>query len=61
MISGLLIHSDTPRYIIKRNNLVAATKALARIRRLPETDAAITEKLAEIQANHEYELSLGKV
>jgi len=46
--------------MIKRNNLAAATKALARIRRLPEADPAVTEELAEIQANHEYELSLGK-
>ncbi|KAH8757052.1 general substrate transporter [Hyaloscypha finlandica] len=60
LISGMLILPDTPRYMIKRNNLAAATKALARIRRLPEADPAVTEELAEIQANHEYELSLGK-
>ncbi|KFZ25262.1 hypothetical protein V502_00254 [Pseudogymnoascus sp. VKM F-4520 (FW-2644)] len=60
LIGGMLILPDTPRYMIKRNNLSAATKALAKIRRLPETDPAITEELAEIKANHEYELSLGK-
>ena len=60
LITGMVILPDTPRYMIKRNNLAGATKALAIIRRLPETDPAIIEELAEIQANHEYELSLGK-
>jgi SP family sugar:H+ symporter-like MFS transporter len=60
LISGMLVLPDTPRYMIKRNNLAAATKALARIRRLPETDPAVMEELAEIQANHDYEMSLGK-
>lgn len=52
---------DTPRYYIRKGNLPAATKALARIRRLDETHAAVAEEIAEIKANHEYELSLGKV
>lgn len=60
LISGLTILPETPRYLIKRDNLPAATKALARIRLLPETDPAIIEEITEIQANHEYELSLGK-
>jgi hypothetical protein len=55
----MLILPETPRYHIKRNNLSAATKALARIRRLDEDDSAVAEELAEIQANHEYEQSLG--
>ena len=59
MIGGMLVLPETPRYMIKKNNLPAATKALARIRRLPETDLAVIDELAEIQANHEYELSLG--
>ncbi|PMD41839.1 high-affinity glucose transporter [Hyaloscypha variabilis F] len=60
LIVGMLILPETPRYMIKKNNLAGATKALAKIRRLPETDPAVIEELAEIQANHEYELSLGK-
>jgi hypothetical protein len=56
----MLILPETRRYMIKRNNLPDATQALAKIRRLPETDPAISEELAEIQANYEYELSLGK-
>jgi SP family sugar:H+ symporter-like MFS transporter len=60
LITGMLVLPDTPRYMIKRNNLAGATKALAKIRRLAETDPAVVEELAEIQANHEYELSLGR-
>ncbi|KFY24114.1 hypothetical protein V493_05438 [Pseudogymnoascus sp. VKM F-4281 (FW-2241)] len=60
LVGGMLVLPETPRYLIKRDNLPAATKALAKIRRLKEDDAAIIEELAEIQANHEYEQSLGK-
>ncbi|KIM95323.1 hypothetical protein OIDMADRAFT_106418 [Oidiodendron maius Zn] len=60
LIGGLLILPETPRYYIRRDNLPAATKALARIRRLDENNTAIVEELAEIQANHIYEQSLGK-
>ncbi|CZR69217.1 probable monosaccharide transporter [Phialocephala subalpina] len=60
LIGGMIILPETPRYHIKRNNLGAATKALARIRRLDQSHAAIVEELAEIQANHEYEQSLGE-
>ncbi|KAJ5102473.1 hypothetical protein N7532_003002 [Penicillium argentinense] len=38
----------------------AAAKALARLRRLDINDPAIIEELSEIQANHEYEMRLGK-
>ncbi|KAH6653360.1 general substrate transporter [Truncatella angustata] len=61
LIVGLLILPETPRYHIKNSNLKAAAKALARIRRLDESHIAITEEIAEIQANHEYELTLGAV
>jgi SP family sugar:H+ symporter-like MFS transporter len=60
LITGMLILPETPRYYIKKNNILAATKALARIRRLPEDNPAVIEELAEIEANHEYEQSLGK-
>jgi SP family sugar:H+ symporter-like MFS transporter len=52
LIAGMLVLPDTPRYMIKRNNLAGATKALAKIRRLEETDPAVVEELAEIRANH---------
>lgn len=60
LIGGMLILPDTPRYMIKRDDLSGATKALAKIRRLSETDPAVIEEVAEIRANHEYELSLGE-
>jgi hypothetical protein len=56
----MIILPETPRYYIKRDNLPAATKALAKIRRLDESHPAVIEELAEIQANHEYEQSLGE-
>lgn len=60
LVGGMLVLPETPRYLIKKDNLPAATKALAWIRRLPENDPAVIEELAEIHANHQYEMSLGK-
>jgi sugar porter (SP) family MFS transporter len=56
---GILILPETPRYLIKRGNKDAAALSLSRLRRLDITHPALLEELAEIQANHEYELSLG--
>lgn len=60
LIVGMLILPETPRYMIKKGKPHAAAKNLAWIRRLPVDHAAVAEELAEIQANHDYELSLGK-
>ncbi len=60
LISGMLILPETPRHMIKKENPTAAARSLAILRRLPETDPSIVDELAEIQANHDYELSLGK-
>lgn len=60
LITGMFLLPDTPRYLIKKGDLKAAAKAMSRLRRLPADDPAIQEELADIQANHEYELSLGK-
>ena len=51
---GILILPETPRYLIKTNNHEAAVRSLAKLRRLPVTDPALIDELAEIQANHEY-------
>ncbi|KAI0126901.1 glucose transporter rco-3 [Xylariales sp. AK1849] len=56
---GILVLPETPRYLIKRGNKEAAALSLSRLRRLDITHPALVEELAEIQANHEYELSLG--
>jgi sugar porter (SP) family MFS transporter len=60
LVGGMLLLPETPRYMIKKDNLQAATASLAKIRRLPQDHPSIIEELAEIQANHNYELSLGK-
>ncbi|GAP88706.1 putative glucose transporter rco-3 [Rosellinia necatrix] len=56
---GLLILPETPRYLIKRGDKHGAGLALSRLRRLDITHPALQEELAEIEANHEYELTLG--
>ncbi|KAK4097929.1 general substrate transporter [Parathielavia hyrcaniae] len=56
---GLLILPETPRYLIKRGFKEAAGLSLSRLRRLDITHPALIEELAEIQANHEYEMALG--
>lgn len=55
----MLILPETPRYLIKKGNNAAAAKSLSRLRRLPIDHPALVEELAEIQANHEYEMSMG--
>ncbi|KAH8802485.1 high-affinity glucose transporter [Xylogone sp. PMI_703] len=59
LIGGMLILPETPRYKVRQGEFASATKSLARVRRLPEDHEAIVAELAEIRANHEYELSLG--
>ncbi|ATZ50107.1 hypothetical protein BCIN_05g04880 [Botrytis cinerea B05.10] len=56
---GLVLLPETPRYLIKSGQHQAAASSLSRLRRLDITHPALIEELAEIEANHEYELSLG--
>ncbi|TPX09317.1 uncharacterized protein E0L32_009509 [Thyridium curvatum] len=56
---GLIILPETPRYLVKRGLRDSAALSLSRLRRLDITHPALVEELAEIQANHEYELALG--
>ena len=56
----MLLLPETPRYMVKKGNLPAAIKNLAKIRRLQEDSPAVLEEIAEIRANHEYEMSLGE-
>ncbi|KAL8681452.1 MAG: hypothetical protein Q9186_002458 [Xanthomendoza sp. 1 TL-2023] len=60
MVVGMLILPETPRYYIKVGKNAKAAKSLSRLRRLDIDHPALVEELAEIQANHQYELSLGK-
>lgn len=59
LLLGLILLPETPRYLIKRGLHAEAASSLSRLRRLDITHPALIEELAEIQANHEYELSLG--
>lgn len=59
LVTGMLILPETPRYLIKRDNHEGAVKSLAKLRRLPGDHPAVLDELAEIQANHEYEMSVG--
>jgi sugar porter (SP) family MFS transporter len=59
LLLGLVLLPETPRYLIKRGLHAAAASSLSRLRRLDITHPALIEELAEIEANHEYELSLG--
>lgn len=56
----MLLLPETPRYLIRSGKFDKAARSLSRLRRLPVDHEAIQLELDEIQANHEYELSLGK-
>ena len=56
----MLVLPETPRYLIKKGNVSGAAKSLSRLRRLAVDHPALVEELAEIQANHEYEMSIGQ-
>ncbi|KAL3442396.1 general substrate transporter [Aspergillus insuetus] len=60
LVGGMLILPETPRYLVKRDNTQAAARSLSKLRRLPEDHESVRQELAEIQANHQYEMSLGK-
>ena len=60
LIIGMFLLPETPRYLIRSGNYNGAVASLAKLRRLPITHEAIIQEIDEIQANHEYELTLGK-
>lgn len=59
-ISSLIFLPETPRYLIKMDKYDKAAHSLGKLRRLPIDHPAIIEELNEVQANHLYEMSLGK-
>ncbi|KAI1104371.1 hexose transporter [Jackrogersella minutella] len=60
LIVGMIILPETPRFLIKKGQHDKAAHALGRIRRIDSKHTAIQEELREIEANHEYEMSIGK-
>jgi MFS transporter, SP family, sugar:H+ symporter len=59
LVVGMVFLPETPRFLIKRGRYVDATRSLSRLRGLNVEHPALAEELAEIQANHEYELTIG--
>jgi len=60
LIVGLIFLPETPRFLIKQDKHEKAAKSLARLRRLPPDHPSLIEELSEIEANHRYEMSIGK-
>ncbi|KAI2641681.1 general substrate transporter [Hypomontagnella submonticulosa] len=55
---GLFILPESPRYFVKKGKLDQGAKVLARLRGQSVESQLIQDELAEIVANHEYELSV---
>jgi SP family sugar:H+ symporter-like MFS transporter len=56
----MLILPETPRYLIKKGKMEEAARSLSRLRRLPVDDPSLLDELAEIKANHDFEMALGQ-
>ncbi|PMD17520.1 general substrate transporter [Hyaloscypha hepaticicola] len=56
--TGLFMLPESPRYFVKKGKLDDAARALASVRGQPIESEYIQDELAEIIANHEYELSV---
>lgn len=57
---GLLVIPETPRYLIKKHNAKKAALSLSVLRRLPVDHEAVVAELAEVQANHDIEMTMGQ-
>jgi SP family sugar:H+ symporter-like MFS transporter len=55
---GLLFLPESPRYFVKRGRLDKAAQCLSRLRGQTQDSELIQQELAEIVANHEYELQV---
>jgi sugar porter (SP) family MFS transporter len=55
---GLALLPESPRYWVKKGKLDKAASALGRVRGQPLDSEYIQDELAEIIANHEYEMSI---
>lgn len=60
LIAGMIALPETPRFLIKKDRMDQAAKSLSRLRKLPTNDIHLQDEMAEIKANYEYELSMGK-
>ena len=55
---GLLFLPESPRYFVKKGNIERAVDVLARLRGQPRDSEYVQQELAEIVANHEYEMKI---
>lgn len=55
---GIAWLPESPRYYVKRGNLAKAVKSLSSLRGQPNDSEYVQAELAEIVANHEYELQV---
>ncbi|KAF2851187.1 high affinity glucose transporter RGT2 [Plenodomus tracheiphilus IPT5] len=58
LATGLALLPESPRYWVKKGKLDKAAHALGRVRGQPTDSEYIQDELAEIIANHEYEMSV---
>lgn len=56
--TGLFFLPESPRFFVKRGNIDDAANSLARLRGQSRDSAYVQQELAEIVANHEYELQV---
>lgn len=57
-LSDRPLAAESPRYFVKKGNLNAAARALSNVRGQPVESAYIQDELAEIVANHEFEMQV---
>ncbi|KAI0880658.1 general substrate transporter [Annulohypoxylon maeteangense] len=60
LIIGMFMLPETPRFLIKKGLHDKAALSLGRLRRIDANHNAIQEELHEIEASHNYEMSIGK-
>jgi len=58
LATGIFMLPDSPRYFVKKGKLEHAAKALASVRGQPIDSEYVQDELAEIIANHEYEMQI---
>jgi hypothetical protein len=58
LAAGLLWLPESPRYFVMKGKLDKAAAVLERLRDQPQGSVLVQEELAEIIANHEYEMSV---
>jgi sugar porter (SP) family MFS transporter len=58
LATGLFLLPESPRYFVIKGQLEKAAAVLSRVRGQPQDSEYIQQELAEIIANHEYEMSV---